>query len=311
MENDLTYFGTRSGFNMAIRHCKKVIEYNARVSKSTNLADIINNSLDNQEIQNEQINPVLGMLIADKYGYNFKSINLPSRVEDFEKIVDETSKWTGIDMIVSYYHPKLKQCVINPKVLQHWQNVADLSKDEILVVYAKVLGSDNDIPEISSKAIDALFELVNGNIPTTNKDFIAQGVSTPKPKPEPAAAAPKPKPKPTGGGGKKRMSGKVSVQVSNELFHNGNVEAWKNIIESYNHKYPNCEVVVFYDNEVINNLNALFKWGKVKMGNVIIYQVIGSDFKDVSKLKRYLYEGASHRYEKFLEKPVNKILNLF
>jgi hypothetical protein len=107
------------------------------------------------------------------------------------------------------------------------------------------------------------------------------------------------------------MTPKLSVQVSNELFHNGNVEAWKNIIQSYTTKYPTNEVVVFYDNEVINNLNALFKWGKVKMGNVIMFSVVGVVIKDVSKLKRYLFEGASSRYEKFLDKAVDKVLNLF
>ena len=32
-----------------------------------------------------------------------------------------------------------------------------------------------------------------------------------------------------------------SILVTNELFHNGNVEAWKKIIQSYTTKYPGLQ----------------------------------------------------------------------
>jgi hypothetical protein len=314
MANDLSFLGNKEGFNSAVRHCKKVIQYLGDLAKSRNIADVINSSLETGELDNEQINPVLGTLVVDKYGFNYKSKNIDKSIDDFEAIVKETGKWTGVDIVISYHHPKLKQCVINPKSKEHFDRVGDFAKDEIVVVYAKTY-TDSDNKEVSSKAIDAVFTLLDGKQITTNKDFIKAGVSAPPKEPEKKAVVQQPSP-PQGdakkpASGKRTMTPKLSVQVSNELFHNGNVEAWKNIIQSYTTKYPTNEVVVFYDNEVINNLNALFKWGKVKMGNVIMFSVVGVVIKDVSKLKRYLFEGASSRYEKFLDKAVDKVLNLF
>jgi len=99
--------------------------------------------------------------------------------------------------------------------------------------------------------------------------------------------------------------------VTNELFHNGNVEAWKRVIESYRAKYPGLDVLIWYENERINDINALFKWGKVKHGTPIMISVVGDDIKDVSKLQKYLFEGASPRFEVFLRGAVNRVLDLF
>jgi len=101
------------------------------------------------------------------------------------------------------------------------------------------------------------------------------------------------------------------VVVQNELFHNGNVEAWKRIIDSYKTKHPTLEVYIYYDGERILNINSLFKWGKVKHGSSIQFAVAGSDIKDVAKLQRYLIQGASHQFEAFLHGPVSTALKLF
>ncbi|MDP3179884.1 MAG: hypothetical protein Q8M76_18380, partial [Spirochaetaceae bacterium] len=108
-----------------------------------------------------------------------------------------------------------------------------------------------------------------------------------------------------------RMTPMYSVIVSNELFHNGNVEAWKRIIQSYNAKHPDLEVLVYYDGERITNLNALFKWGKVKHGSTIQFAIAGEEISDVAKLQRYLVQGASRMYEAFLKGPVNSVMALF
>jgi len=102
-----------------------------------------------------------------------------------------------------------------------------------------------------------------------------------------------------------------SVPVTNELFHNGNVEAWKRIIASYTTRHPGLEVLVYYDGERITNLNALFKWGKVKHGSTIQFAVKGEEITDVPKLLRYLKQGASPMFEAFLRGPVNAVLMLF
>jgi len=108
-----------------------------------------------------------------------------------------------------------------------------------------------------------------------------------------------------------RMTPMYSVVVSNELFHNGNVEAWKRIIASYNAKYPALQVFIYYEGERIMDINTLFKWGKVKHGSAIMFAVSGNDIKDVAKLQRYLVQGASSQFEAFLHGPVNNVLKLF
>ena len=107
------------------------------------------------------------------------------------------------------------------------------------------------------------------------------------------------------------MTPMYNVLVTNELFHNGNVEAWKRIIASYTTKHPGLQVLVYYDGERIMDINALFKWGKVKHGSKIKFAIAGEDISDVAKLQRYLAQGASHLYEAFLKGPVNSVMALF
>ena len=109
----------------------------------------------------------------------------------------------------------------------------------------------------------------------------------------------------------KKMSPMLSVVVTNELFHNGNVEAWKRIIDSYTTKYPDLQIWVYYDGEKITDINALFKWGKVKHGSCIQFVVVGEEIKDVPKLKRYFTQGASPMFEAFLQGAPGAVLNLF
>jgi hypothetical protein len=108
-----------------------------------------------------------------------------------------------------------------------------------------------------------------------------------------------------------KMTPRYAVVVQNELFHNGNVEAWKRIVASYKNTYPNLQVFIYYDGERILDINSLFKWGKVKHGSAIEFAVAGSEIKDVAKLQRYLAQGASPQFEAFLRGPVNNVLKLF
>lgn len=107
------------------------------------------------------------------------------------------------------------------------------------------------------------------------------------------------------------MSPMVSVVVTNELFHNGNVEAWKRIIRSYNAKHPDLKVNVYYESERIVDINSLFKWGKVKHGSCIQFNVSGENIQDVAKLSRYFQQGASPQFGAFLKGGPDTVLNLF
>lgn len=107
------------------------------------------------------------------------------------------------------------------------------------------------------------------------------------------------------------MTPMYSIPVTNELFHNGNVEAWKKVIQSYQAKHSGLEVFIFYEGERIHDINTLFKWGKVKHGSAILITVAGENIQDVAKLQRYLKQGASPMFEAFLKFPINTVLNIF
>jgi hypothetical protein len=107
------------------------------------------------------------------------------------------------------------------------------------------------------------------------------------------------------------MTPLYGVVVTNELFHNGNVEAWKKIIQSYEHSHSGLRVNVYYEGERIHDINTLFKWGKVKRGTPVMFSVQGENISDVAKLQRYFKQGASHMFEAFLKGSPGQILNLF
>lgn len=301
MENVFYSLATKGNFNKALNHFFKVNDIVDYIESRRNLADVMNMDLDNGDLGKDQILPIVGAVIRDKYGYSYDSFNIPITVTEFNKICDETAKWTAIDLILVYYNPNGEILLVNPKNMAHWEKVREITRDQLLVIYAKCLKEESD-KKIEQEAIVAVEEMIAGKDVFINKEFIDQTVTPRAPVKKPAAPAEL---------GKRRMTPKYSVQVTNELFHNGNVEAWKRIIESYKASFPDLDVMIFYENEVINDINTLFKWGKVKSGNLIFFQVVGENITGVSKLQKYFFEGASPRFEQFLKLGVGRILKLF
>ena len=82
--------------------------------------------------------------------------------------------------------------------------------------------------------------------------------------------------------GNVKITAKYAVTVSNELFHNGNVEAWVNIVESYKAKYPGLDVHIFFGGKAVENIQGLFKWGMVKHSDAILFSVSGADIQGVA-----------------------------
>ena len=211
----------------------------------------------------------------------------------------------------------------------------ELRKRELMVVYAGLQGKETDDSCQKAAALALrLFEGAKVTVPPalTRGSFAAKKISKPKKPAEAAAkkpakaktesksassakrAAPVIKaasPQTKSISGPVKMTPRYAVVVQNELFHNGNVEAWKRIVASYRAKHPDLEVYIFYEGERILDINSLFKWGKVKHGSAIEFAVAGSEIQDVAKLQRYLAQGASHMFEAFLRGPVNTVLKLF
>jgi hypothetical protein len=286
-----------------------------------------------------------------KYSYLSRSHNLTRNVEDSAPIAAAVGKWNGVDLLLAYYHPDLGLTLINPKNPQHWEAAGALKKNELVTVYAgtfqekapqKLLEEaleamigwlEGRKPKASPALLKGKFKHRPVRVQAAPEAAPAEARAA---RGRPARAALRPAtgpqerfaaravaarasagPAPAGPAAaparlaKRRMTPMYSIPVTNELFHNGNVEAWKRIIQSYNHKYPGTEVFVFYEGERIHDINTLFKWGKVKHGSSIMIAVAGDTIQDVAKLQRYLRQGASPAFEAFLRFPVNTILNLF
>lgn len=300
---DTTFFSlaSKSSFNKALRHFFSVTDIVDEVESDNNLADVVNKLLDADEIQHEQVLPFVGAIIRDKFQYSYDSYSITESISDFSKIVEEVSKWTALDIVMVYFTPLGDAVIINPKNASHFSIARELTKDQLVVIYTKYLKNDNK--KLEEEAIASIEEMLAGKDVFSNKEFIDQTRVA-----KPVAA---PKPAPVGAPKTKNVTEKYPVMVSNELFHNGNVEAWKKIIESYHTKFPDLTVTVYFEGELINDINALFKWGKVKHADSIFFDVAGDNIKGVSKLKKYLYEGASPRFEQFLKVGVGQVLNLF
>ncbi len=335
-------FYTRDGFNKSLNHFNAVLEAIKEFESYNNIADILNEFLQEGKAEQHQLLPIVNSLLVDKYSYLSKSLNIKETITAFDKIANEVSKWSGIDIVLGYHNPNIGFLVINPKRLESLLISGEFKKNELLTIYAgDFFGSNNKYAQnvieefiklLENKKIKVPSQVLNGKyklkaiasksaakekkvkiapvkkVAKTSKTTKAAAVAK---QPEPVSQASPKVENPPATGGAIRMTPLYSVQVTNELFHNGNVEAWKRIIASYKTTYPGCDVIIFYEGERILDINTLFKWGKVKHGSAIMFAISGKEIKDVAKLQRYLKQGASQRFEDFLKFPVNTIPKLF
>jgi hypothetical protein len=339
--HEFEHLASREGFNKALSHFRTVSGLIEDFEGKTNIADILNEVLSNKEITSKQIVPIVHAILIDKYGYTPHSHTLSVSISDFSYFLEQVGKWKALDITLVYFHPDLGPLALNPKNPEHFSSLNSLRENELITLYFGAFGAEPD-EKIVETAKATLIKFLEGK-QVKNPDSLLRGSFSFKPakKEEPkkpakrttkktpgrkpkaesrrqeavekrtAEQAPGEKSDSSGGGGARRMTPYYSVPVTNELFHNGNVEAWKKIIQSYNTTHPDLEVYIYYDGERIHDIASLFKWGKVKHGSAILFSVAGEEIKDVAKLQRYLRQGASHQFEAFLRAPANKILNLF
>jgi len=337
---------TREAFNASVRHIQGTLEALDRCSVKQNLADEINNLVISKDLDPEAVASAAYMLLVEKFRYRVVSRNLTNIPSDPNSVVQTVSKWKAMDLVVGYHHPDMGFLVVNPKNPDAVSVLSGLRKNELIVLFAGIPNTDFNTA-LADTAAETLLHLLENRktaVPTTllsgscifipakkptekkvarlkeKKASVRSSSGTSKPAGKPAvaassasshfarqetavAAAPVP--------GRTKMSGLVSVPVSNELFHNGNVEAWKRIIRSFNAKYPNLQVFIYYDGERIVDINTLFKWGKVKHGSCIQFCVAGENIQDLAKLSRYFRQGASPQFEAFLHGSPDTVMNLF
>jgi hypothetical protein len=337
MSKDLTnleVLSTRAGFNATVRQIQKTIGISGEAG-SNNLGDILYEQVD-ENLAGERAGLLLRMLLVDKLGYRTVSTNLASVAEKPVELAEEFAKWKAVDLVAAYHHPELGLLVANPKNPEELAGFGELRKRELMVVYAGKQGSpaDENCAQAAELAL-RLFEGRNVKAPPAllKGNFAVRKVAKPSAE-KPAApkakakAAPKAAPKAKSSAPEAhrvaapvvtaattaapaKMTPRYAVVVQNELFHNGNVEAWKRIVASYKAAHPTLEVFIYYEGERILDINSLFKWGKVKHGSAIEFAVAGDNIQNVAKLQRYLAQGASNQFEAFLHGPVNSVMKLF
>ena len=325
---------TKQGFNASVTHIQNALSLLDVCNVKKNIADEIGILLENKELTNEEIPAFLSVILLDMWGYKAVSKNIREINIAATDIIAETAKWKGVDIVIGYHHPDLGFLVINPKNPANASLFETLKKNELLNIYVGKQDKGAMDAPIAEAVFRAFFNLLEGARPSIpakllNGPFVftapnvkkhstgerkrkatkaSATAKAAKAAPVKQTAAPAQMQAPSG---KARISQQISVVVTNELFHNGNVEAWKRIIRSYNARYPHNKVIVFYDGEQIVDINTLFKWGKVKHGSSIQFAVAGEEIKDLSKLSKYFAEGASPRFEAFLRGSPSTVLNLF
>ena len=316
------------------------------VAGQTHIADKITELILQKEMSVVEVPAVLHEILIKDWNYIVKSVNLLD-VPDSEVFFNNVSKWKVCDIVLLYHHPDLGAICINPKNPAHKEYIADFRKNELVIVYCGYTfkkDSDDLCEQIANKCVDLLCnkkvkapeKFLKGSygykkpktVTTKTTSKVASKDSTKKTEVTSQKTAStktafsfgdasksdvvnKPTTQQSNPASLRKMTPMISVQVTNELFHNGNVEAWKRIIASYTNKYPKLQIFVYYDGERITDINALFKWGKVKHGSCIQFVVAGDNIQDVAKLKRYFTQGASPMFEAFLQGAPGSVLPLF
>ncbi|MGP1576041.1 MAG: hypothetical protein ACTTH7_00880 [Treponema sp.] len=328
------YPATRNSFNRLVQHIQTVLEIFDTCTPKKNIADIITQAAVQSELDPAAIPAILSVLLLDMWKYAVYSVNLSSTLPSYDMLITELQQWHGVDMVFGYHHPDLGFLVLNPKNPAHTVFFETFKKNELLIIYIGRYNKKPLEPDIADSALYAVKHLLEGNKPPIPEQllkgpfsFVKERTPLSNSKKNTGARRNSKTTKtadqsavhdeqliqtaPLTISGGLQISRQISVAVTNELFHNGNVEAWKRIIRSYTARYPKNRVIIFYDGEQITNINTLFKWGKVKHGSSIQFAVIGEQIKELSKLSRYFAEGASPRFEVFLQGSPSAILNLF
>jgi hypothetical protein len=285
------------------------------MKKGSHFADYTNQIIKSDLISRESIPVLASQLLYERLNFKYLSFNLEI-IPDWKLIYQKVSRFGQFDIVINYYDTRHGNLVINPFQKEHWEAIEAFEINELVVVSAKskiaaligkedlllqiikkIFFDDLDIDDEVYKSLSGLCSKHAGEKPDENRFDPVK-----KSQPEEAEKT-----------SQKTIQStiKYKVQVTNELFHNGNVEAWKNILESYQKKYPGNRVTIFYDGEMVNNINSLFKWGKVKVGNIIFFSVKGDNIKEIAKLKQYLSQGASPLFKHFIKKNPGAVLRLF
>jgi len=267
-----------------------VSEIEQYLGPAQNLADRFHDLDLFAKIQNHTLPSILHKVLIRNRAYTCLSFNLSTIVPHWQDLHNDIKSISGFDTVVAYYRSEHDLFLINPQEWQHWDKAGLLVPDALIVVYTRSVPHRNlEQEQLFLEEIRSMCER------RTRSEVASVGLR----KPPPVEQRPM------------QTTPRYAVPVTNELFHYGNVEAWQNIIESYQKKYGDLQVQIFHRDKPVYRISSLFKWGKVSLGEVIHFSVSGAEFKDMAKLKKYLTVGASPRFMPFIKKSSHGTLELF
>ena len=298
--NQFEIFSTRDECNHIMHFLEAVMFIIEDFEENENLANIIHRFINENLIVQDYIPAIISLILSDKYKYHFSSYNIEQEITNFKPLVKEFRKWKAIDLVFVYFHPELGIFPLNPKNKAHWNRIKLLKPTEFISLYAGNF-QDTDDDEMFDLAIDRAIMLLKGKKFMTPEILTTGEYEADDEADEQSSAS------------FVEESPFYGIPVTNNQFHNGNVEAWKKIIRSYNHTYPRLRVIIYYAQEEVKDIDSLFQWGKIKPGTVINIKVIGEDLrkKQMSALVYHLKEGASPFFERYIKGNPRMILRLF
>jgi hypothetical protein len=302
----------RPAFNATVRHIKQAIGILEALEGGENFADALRRRR-NEALSDTDSLSLLSLLLLDKLGYTALSANPAACAGDLPALAAEFARWEAVDLVAVFHAPHCLG-IVNPKNAAQLAALGKPFPRELLVIYAG--RADGAIPgELGALAARTAMALLSGERPEIPADLCAPPQAAPKR----AAHAATQRPLRTTARATPLMTPLYSVTVSNELFHNGNVEAWKRVIHDYENARPGLKVHVYYGGERVLDINALFAWGKIKHGGSIQFAVSSGAsggnpapaIRDTALLRRLLTQAAGRDVEPFLRGPSGGRLTLF
>ena len=273
----------RPAFNAAVRHIKKAIGILDALEGGENFADTLRQPRFSSLSGDDSLS-LLRLLLVDKLGYTALSANPPAFAGDLPALAAEFAGWNAVDLVAVFHDPPFPG-IVNPKNAGQLAALGRPFPRELLVIYA---GGGDFSREFGAGAALTAIALLSGARPEIPPEFRAAASRK---------AAPNKKASRTPG--PPRRTPLYSVPVTNELFHYGNVEAWKRVIGEYEDAHPGCKVQVYYDGEPLRDINALFTWGKMPRGRVIQFAVssAGGAIPQIASLRRCLARASSRNFQ--------------
>ena len=262
-----------------------------------NLADLLHN-WDRESIDFKSRLPILiRTLLVDTFQYRFLSFNLPDIVPDIKTTFEQLNRLKDFNVVLAFTISTSDLELINPNNPEQIKITGVSYSRKLAVAYVKAKSEQNS--DMEAQILEGIRIGLTKNQPADDSNLSKKNIA----KADQLAQSVKSR--------RIKVTPQYGVSVTNELFHYGNVEAWYNIIESYHSTHPDTEVMIFHRGQRIYRIYSLFGWGKIKFGDAVFFAVAGNELKDVAKLKKYLSEAASPRFQPYIKKNVNAPLKLF